>query len=164
MVFLACQAIGCSPRDCTTYGCAGSVTTDPHQAGHLKFTKAALDRHKKNAASVIPFRCVDCTGQPTAQRGQKRPIQPSTQESKKQDDYDVSTLLRTWRHKDSWRCTCKKAMQPARKMRAKSAIEGKSHDPKCMLTRTSFKERRWDGKNMGITLDQLQYLADRNLY
>ena len=24
--------------------------------------------------------------------------------------------------------------------------------------------RRWDGKNLGITLEQLKYLADRNLY
>ena len=119
---------------------------------------------KKNAASVIPFRCIDCEGQPTAQRGQKRPMPTSTQEAKKPDTYDVSGLLRTLRHKDSWRCTCKKAMQPAQKMRAKSAIEGKNHDPKCMLTHTSFGEKRWDGKNMGITLEQLQYLADRNLY
>ena len=55
-------------------------------------------------------------------------------------------------------------MQPAQKMRAKSAIEGKNHDPKCMLTRTKHGEKRWDGKNLGITLEQLQYLADRNLY
>ena len=82
---------------------------------------------------------------------------------KKPDDYNVSSLLRTLRHKDSWRCTCKNT-QPAPKMRAKSAIAGKSHDPKCMLQRTVFGERRWDGKNLGITLEQLQYLADRNLY
>ena len=123
-----------------------------------------VTRWKKNAASVIPFRCIDCAGQPTAPRGQKRPMPTSTQEAKKPDTFDVSSLLRTLRHKDSWRCTCKKSMQPARKMRAKSAIEGKSHDPKCMLTRTSCGEKRWDGKNMGITLEQLQYSADRNLY
>ena len=135
----------------------------PHQAGHLKFTHVALVRYKNNAVSVIPFRCVDCTGQPTAQRGQKRSIDASTQETKKRDDHDGSSLLRTLRHKDSWRCTCK-TTQPARKMRAKSAIAGKSHDPECMLTRTVFGEKRWDGKNLGITLEQLQYLADRSLY
>ena len=161
---LACQAIGYSPRDCTTYVCVGSETTKPHEAGHLKFTHAALDRNNKNAASATPFRCVDCTGQTTAQRGQKRPIDTSSQAPKKPDDYNVSSLLRTLRHKDSWRCTCKQAMQPAKKMRAKSAIEGKNHDPKCMLQRTMFGEKRWDGKNMGITLEHLQYLADRNLY
>ena len=164
LVCLACQAIGYSPRDCTTYFCVGSQTTDPHQAGHLKFTNTALLRYKRNAASVIPFRCVHCEAQPTEQRGQKRPLPTSTEEAQKPDTLDVSSLLRTLRHKDSWRCTCKKAKQPAQKMRAKSAIEGKNHDPKCMLTRTSFGEKRWDGKNMGITLEQLQYLADRNLY
>ena len=163
LVCLACQAIGYSPRDCTTYYCVGSQTTDPHQAGHLKFTNAALVRYKQNAASAIPFRCVDCTGQTTSQRGQKRPIHASTQEEKKRDNYDVNSLLRTLRHKNSWRCTCK-TTQPARNMKAKSAIAGKSHDPKCMLQRTFFGERRWDGKNLGITLEQLQYLADRNLY
>ena len=45
-------------------------------------------------------------------------------------------------------------------MRAKSAIAGKSHDPKCML----IGEKRWGGKSLGITLEQLQYLADRSLY
>ena len=135
----------------------------PHQAGHLKFTHAALDRYKKNAASVIPFRCVDCTGQTTAQRGQKRPIDASTPKEEKRDNYDVKSLLHTLRQKNSWRCTCK-TTQPAQKMKAKSAIAGKSHDPKCMLQRTFFGERRWDGKNLGITLEQLQYLADRNLY
>ena len=163
LVCLACQAIGYSPRDCTTYYCVGSQTTDPHQAGHLKFTNAALVRYKQNAASAIPFRCVDCTGQPTSQRGQKRSMDASTQEPKKREDYNVSSLLRTLRQKDSWRCTCTNT-QPAPKMRAKSAIAGKSHDTKCMLQRTVFGERRWDGKNMGITLEQLQYLADRNVY
>ena len=104
-----------------------------------------------------------CTGVTTPERGQKRSIHASTQEAKKPDNHDVSSLLRTLRHKDSWRCTCK-ATRPAPKMKAKSAIAGKSHDAKCMLQRTGFGERRWDGKNMGITLEQLQYLADRNLY
>ena len=55
-------------------------------------------------------------------------------------------------------------MQAAPKMRAQSAIAGKSHDPKCMLQPTFFGEKRWDGKILGITLEQLQYLADQNLY
>ena len=140
LVCLACQAIGYSPRDCTTYVCVGSETTKPHVAGHLKFTHAALVRNSKNAGSAIPFRCVDCSGQSISQRGQKRPMDASTQEPKKPDDYNVNSLLRTLRQKDSWRCTCKNT-QPAPKMRAKSAIAGKSHDPKCMLQRTILGER-----------------------
>ena len=49
-------------------------------------------------------------------------------------------------------------------MRAKSAIAGKNPDPKCMLQSAFFGEKQWDGKNMGITLEQLQYLADRSLF
>ena len=141
----------------------GSPTTAPHEAGHLKFTNTALLRHKRNAASGTPFRCVDCTGESTSQRGTKRSLDASTPKTETRDDYDVKNLLRTLRHKSSWRCTCK-GTQPAAKMRAQSAIAGKNHDAKCMLQRTGFGERRWDGKNMGISLEQLQYLADRNLY
>ena len=163
LVCLTCQAIGYSPRDCTTYFCVGSQTTDPPSSRPSQVYECRLSPTQRNPASAIPFCCVDCTGQPTVQRGQKRPIDASTRKPKKGDDFDVSSLLRTLRHKDSWRCTCKNT-QPAPKMRAKSAIAGKSHDPKCMLQRTVFGERRWDGKNLGITLEQLQYLADRNLY
>ena len=135
----------------------------PHLPGHLQFTDAALRRHKQNPASVIPFTCIASTGMTTPERGQKRSIHASTQAAKKQDNHDVSSLLRTLRQKDSWRCTCK-TTQPKPKKRAESAIVGKTHDAKCMLQRTVFGERRWDGKNLGITWEQLQYLADRNLY
>ena len=163
LVCLACEAIGYSPRDCTTYFCVGCSTNKPHKAGHLKFTRSALVRHKKNATSQIPFCCVDCTKEPTTARGQKRPITASAEPTKTLENYDASTLLRTLRHKDSWRCTCKNTRPPL-KMKARSAITGKSHDPKCMLQKTMLGERRWDGKNLGITLEQLKYLADRNLY
>ena len=43
------------------------------------------------------------------------------------------------------RCTCK-STQPAAKMKAMSAIQGKNHDAKCMLTPTVFGEKRWDGQ------------------
>merc|ERR1712110_221079 len=94
--------------------------------------------------------CVDCRGQTTAREAKKRPIDASTQEAKKPNNDNVSSLLRTLRHKDSWRCTCK-ASRPAPKMRAKSAIAGKRHDPKCMLQPTRFGESRWDGTNFKST-------------
>ena len=151
LVCLACQAIGCSPRDCKIYLCAGSESTDAHEAGHG-------ERHKRNPTSIISLRCTDCTGCTTFQRGHKRPLHPDDDEK-----YDVQKLLRTLRHQSAWRCTCKNT-QPAPKTRAKSALAGKAHDAKCMLQRVAYKEQRWDGKNVGVTLDQLQYLADQNLY
>ena len=163
LVCLACAAIGYSPRDCTTYMCVGRKGTNPHKAGHLKFTHAALTRHKKNAASLIPFCCVDCTDEPKAAKGEKRAHTAAAETTEMPENHNAKSLLQTLRSKESWRCTCKRT-QPAPKMRAKSAIAGKSHDPKCMLQRTMFGEKRWDGKNLGITLQQLQYLAERNLY
>ena len=72
LVCTACQAIGYSPRDCTTYACAGSHNTEPHQAGHLKFTNADLARIKKNPQTNISLCCVNCKGKPEEQRGKKR--------------------------------------------------------------------------------------------
>ena len=118
-------------------------------------------QNQRSKCDPFPLRRLHRT--PHSPERATRPTDASTQEPKKPDDYNVNSLLRTLRQKDSWRCTCKNT-QPAPKMRAKSAIAGKSHDPKCMLQRTFFGERRWDGRNLGITLEQLQYLADRNLY
>ena len=159
LVCLECQTLGYSPRDCQSYFCNGSETTGSHEVGHLKFTHVDLKRAKKNVASKIPLCCVDCKLEPANQRGHKRPLA----EGEEHGNYNVRALLQTLRQKGSWRCTCKSA-QPAPKMKAKSALAGKYHDAKCMLQCTVYGEKRWDGKNMGITLEQLRYLADRNLY
>ena len=64
-VCLDCEAIGCSPRDCTVYVCEGSSMTMPHKAGHRKFTGSAIKRYKYNrengTSSVTPFRCRSCS-------------------------------------------------------------------------------------------------------
>ena len=124
----------------------------------MLFTKIDLQRHKRTETSRIALRCTECTGDATSQRGHKRPLHTSDQEK-----YEVRSLLQTLGHKSAWRCTCKNT-QLALKTRAKSALQGKAHDPKCMLQRTAYGERRWDGKNVGVTLEQLKFLADRNLY
>ena len=63
-VCLECEAIGCSPRNCTIYVCEGSSTTKPHKAGHRNFLDIALRRYKYNrensTSSGIPFRCISC--------------------------------------------------------------------------------------------------------
>ena len=64
-VCLDCEAIGCSPRDCTVYVCEGSSMTMPHKAGHRNFPDSAMKRYKYNrensTSSVIPFRCRSCS-------------------------------------------------------------------------------------------------------
>ena len=183
-VCLECEAIGCSPRDCTIYECEGSRTNNPHKAGHLNFSDITLRRYKRNQGkspsnNSIPFRCLSCEGERSRKRQkeaavlgearedeamvQKRQKKTAALEEAREDEAMVRRLLHKLRSKAAWRCTCK-TTRPAPRMRAKSAIEGKRHDPKCMLQRTIVGERRWDGKNMGITLAQLKYLADHNLW
>ena len=89
--------------------------------------------------------------------------QGSSLEDAKEEKDKVKTLLRKLRSREAWHCTCK-TTKPRPKMKAKSAIEGKRHDPKCLLQRTVMGERRWDGKNVGITLEDLKFLADRSLW
>ena len=74
LVCSECQAIGYSPRDCTAYPCFGSHHTEPHWAGHLKFTNADLSRVKRNHQTQISLCCVDCKGKPEEQRGKKRAL------------------------------------------------------------------------------------------
>ena len=183
-VCLECEAIGCSPRDCTIYECEGSRTNNPHKAGHRNFSDITLRRYKQNQGKSpsnnrIPFRCLSCEGERSRKRQkkaavlgearedeamvQKRQKKTAALEEAREDEAMVRRLLHKLRSKAAWRCTCK-TTRPAPRMRAKSAIEGKRHDPKCMLQRTIVGERRWDGKNMGITLAQLKYLADHNLW
>ena len=183
-VCLECEAIGCSPRDCTIYECEGSRTNNPHKAGHRNFSDITLRRYKRNQGKSpsnnrIPFRCLSCEGERSRKRQkkaavlgearedeamvQKRQKKTAALEEAREDEAMVRRLLHKLRSKAAWRCTCK-TTRPAPRMRAKSAIEGKRHDPKCMLQRTIVGERRWDGKNMGITLAQLKYLADHNLW
>ena len=47
--------------------------------------------------------------------------------------------------KAAWKCTCKKPV----------------HDEKCQLFSTEYGTRKWMGKNVGVTEDDLHFLSER---
>ena len=49
--------------------------------------------------------------------------------------------------KAAWKCTCKKPV----------------HDEKCQLFSTEYGTRKWAGKNVGVTEDDLHFLSQREL-
>ena len=73
-----------------------------------------------------------------------------------------TTLLSILRQPDAWRFTCKRI---PRGQRADHALNRRVRSERCALQPTSLGEpKRWDGKNKGITLDDLHFLLDRKAY
>ena len=61
----------------------------------------------------------------------------------------------------AWRCKCKK-IAPGR--RAYASLHERLHSDRCDLSPTYAAEKRWDGKNVGVTLADLEFLAARAAY
>ena len=57
----------------------------------------------------------------------------------------VSLINKTLKAKGAWRCTCKKL----------------THSEKCQLFPVVAGERRWPGKNKGVTREDLDFIAKR---
>ena len=55
----------------------------------------------------------------------------------------ISAMLKT---KGAWKCTCKKAI----------------HQPTCQLHQSYAGEIRWEGKNVGVTKEELEFMASYN--
>ena len=72
-----------------------------------------------------------------------------------------SSLLSILRRKDALRCTCKHLH---RGQRTHHALYNNFHTEKCKLHPSKMGEKLWDGKNEGITLDDLRSLLDRKAY
>ena len=70
-------------------------------------------------------------------------------------------LLAKLKATSSWRCSCKPI---PRYERAHAALHWKMHTPRCVLTPTRMNEERWDGKNVGIEKDDLEFLARTKSY
>ena len=58
----------------------------------------------------------------------------------------VSEIKKKMSARGAWRCTCRRAM---------------GHDEKCNLHPASFGDRRWPGKNKGVTESDAEFLAKR---
>ena len=72
------------------------------------------------------------------------------------------TLLSMLRHPDALRCTC--CGNIPRGQKAHHALNHRVHTEKCRLHPKSMGEKLWDGKDKGITLDDLRFLLDRKAY
>ena len=70
-------------------------------------------------------------------------------------------LLKKLRQRDAWKCTCKKFKPGSRT--AHAALHDKmGHTQKCLLSPGRAGEQRWDGKNVGISKKDLEFLQSRN--
>ena len=138
-----CEAVGLSPRSVQLYMCDQCSQT----YGHMKFNKTALENSKRQGRTT-KLCCEKCRNESMSSSAEAHVRQ--------------RTLLSTLRQKDAWKCTCKGRI--AHKHKAYHALNQRSHTERCELHPASMGEKRWDGKNKGITLDDLRFLLDRNAY
>ena len=134
-VCTACQNKGFSVKDCDTYYCSNGCAR-----GHLDFETKALENNK---ARRTPMLCKTC---------RDNPKQKETADANRAKD-----LLKRLRSSDAWKCTCKKLRAG---QRARAALN-EMHTEKCLLAPTFAGEHRWDGKNKGVTLEDLRFMSAR---
>ena len=73
----------------------------------------------------------------------------------------TARLLKTLEHKEAWRCKCKHIHK---KQRAYHALHYRLHAEHCPLYPSMAGEVRWDGKNLGVSLQDLIFLQERKKY
>ena len=155
-----CQASGISLLDCKWYTCDRCKQA----FGHKFFDRNGL-RNAKRADRNCSLLCTKCTPLAAAEREveQKR-IQAAREAVKAlaaEERKRESRLLATLRLKDSHRCTCKTISKGSR---AQAALYNNWHTEKCQLHRAAYGQRRWDGSNKGVTMDDLMFLKQRGSY
>ena len=138
LICLECQNAGYWPKDCETYSCVNGC-----QWGSLEFDCQRLKNFKSRGTPMVCKKC----------------------EARKQEDIRLQNereakLLTMLRAKDAWKCTCK-GLKPG--FRAYAALNDNwNHAQKCDLTPSYAGERRWDGANKGVTMDDLAFLNSRS--
>ena len=135
-VCLGCQKNGYSPKDCTTYHCSTG-----HGVGHTAFAQHSNAFHNAKKRGLL-FLCDACR------------LRDSEREAR---------LKRLLSSHGSWECTCKHK-KVNRGHRAYAALHDQLHTDKCQLSPRYAFEKRWDGKNVGITRADLEFLAARVAY
>ena len=124
--------IECQDNYCSPKDCQTYLCINGHKRGHLAFTP---DRLKNFKSKGTPLQCTACLNEAALRE---------------------TALLRILRQADSWKCTCKKI---ATGKRAYAALyERLGHKSKCLLSPSYAGERRWDGKNKGVTEEDLKFL------
>ena len=115
---------------------------------------------------VRTYTCQDCSGNFDGkhfdaklldnhnQRGDRLQCKNCSDKSKKKEREDADREKRIreklkngrdHKKKAAWKCTCKKPI----------------HDEKCELFSMEYGTRKWAGKNVGVTEDDLRFLTER---
>ena len=136
LVCKACQEKGYTIQNCETYFCRNGCAR-----GSACFDGKSLENFKARNSSLL---CQD--------------FRTKDMQDEAKNQARETKLLKILRAKDSWKCTCDKKLRPG--SRARAALEG-VHTEKCMLAPSTFGDRRWDGKNNGVTKEDLRFLNAR---
>ncbi len=109
--------------------------------GRRDFDPKSLENHK---ARRTPMLCKACRDVAERQR--------------KENDQREARLLKILKQRDAWKCTCRKKMKVG--TRAHAALN-EPHGEKCLLAPSYMGGRRWDGKNVGVSREDLKFLDAR---
>ena len=137
--FLCCfkhhgRALVCMPCQSEGFSPKDSTTyecANKCKRGHLCFDSIALRSHKSRGTAMYCKACKEREGK----------------------------LLTQLRMKNSWKCSCKKMEVGTRAYAA--LYNNAGHKEHCDLHPRMHGERRWDGQNNGITLADLEFLANQ---
>ena len=133
LVCMDCVKDGYSPKDCRAYQCSYG-----EERGHLKFNSQALRDFKRRGGRQPT--CIPC-------------------EQRKE------VLFKKLYSKGAWRCKCPKERNSSEKRRKLSrhhwffhANTRACHELFCPLYPQADREKRWEGKNKGITEMDMNFL------
>ena len=133
-----CQQNGLWLHDQQYYFCGGRG----NKYGHMNFGRETLKDHRRRPTALSCKRC-----------------NAAAEEEVKLENARARALVAQLRRTEAWRCTCRKI---PRGQRAHAALNNNVHAERCQLFQAG--ERRWDGKNVGIELDDLRFLSPRGIY
>ena len=142
LVCISCQHRGFSPRDTAVYRCSRGC-----DYGHLSFPRVALKDFKRGKGALL---CTLCTEAAMLQEKQDNARARERREAaalqEKQDAARARDIKRALATRGSWACSCHRNI---------------GHAEKCPLFSCMAGERRWPGKNKGVTQEDLAFLAKR---
>ena len=124
----------CQDLKCSPKDCTKYSCVKGHECGHLAFGYDVL----KNARN----------------RG-KVPLWKACHERQKE-------LVKKLESKKSWQCNCKHRLPKGE--RSFESCHRRLHEATCALAPVQAGEQRWMGRNVGVTEEDLKFLAKRNGY
>ena len=155
LICLACAERGQSLYDLALYTCNRCGLS----YGHLKFNKNHRNNCKRKERET-KYICTDCAisvRQQLEKEAEARAAKTIAHNEKNEE----RRILAILREPEAWRCNCKKICIG---QRAYAALHNQVHTERCQLFPTMMGEKRWDGKNKGVTLQHLIFLHRRTTY